>query len=280
MSAASIPRVNLPYNDDEEAERARAAAILSAGSQKTPPSDGGGAGAGSNQAAATGGDAITNTNLNTVAVDKSQHDGLPNLRSETVPDANGDTRQPGGGDVRGADESAGARAQSPPSGASANGSQSADGGARALAQKDAGGVMMARSVLHSPRKDTAPSTSVSPAPGRDSADGGSPRRAADSTPAVSLPSFGAMLPVKTLGAIYTLRSQGGVVRFQVSYDRQGKGWFVPKGTEIIGVVRGSDYDRVYITMTGLIDPGTGKFIKLSGDILSSDGASGMVGKRR
>src|SRR5438105_10912039 len=257
MSAASIPRVNLPYNDDEEAERARAAAILSAGaptashtpldgrdeapldesgkdavsakrskrktkkvfiaavafflllllilvgavfalramrggnknptlkvgaaeekkgggfsdnlsgdeklnaalsvlSQKTPPSDGGGAGAGSNQAAATGGDAITNTNLNTVAVDKSQHDGLPNLRSETVPDANGDTRQPGGGDVRGADESAGARAQSPPSGASANGSQSADGGARALAQKDAGGVMMARSVLHSPRQDTAP----------------------------------------------------------------------------------------------------------------------------
>jgi cytoskeletal protein RodZ len=256
-------------------------AALNVLSRKSPPPDGGGgAGADSNQAAATGGDAITNTNLNTVAADKSQHDGLHSQRSETVPDAGGDTRQPGGGDVRGADESAGARAQSPTTGAGANGSQSAGGGASAVAQRGAGGAMTARSVLHSPRKDATPSTSVSPAPGRDPADGGSPRRAADSTPAVSLPSFGAMLPIKTLGAIYTLRSQGGVVRFQVSYDRRGKGWFVPKGTEIIGVVRGSDYDRAYITMTGLIDPGTGKFIKLSGDILAADGASGMVGKRR
>ncbi|MFL6284604.1 MAG: hypothetical protein ACJ74Q_15770 [Pyrinomonadaceae bacterium] len=239
-------------------------------------------GATNNNASTDPGGGLTNSNANAAASggQGQQHDGFNNLRPETVPDAGGGQRQAAEWEGRG--QAQGAAAPAPTGQANGGGAVNQGGSVNANTgrQAEARGGTLARSVLHSPRKEEI-AAAVPVTAGGGSTGGGDARPRADVPgSSIVLPTFGAMLPIKTLGAVYTLRSQGGVVRFQVSYDRRGKGWFVPKGTEIIGVVRGSDYDRAYVTMTGLIDPASGKFIKLSGDILASDGASGLVGKRR
>lgn len=97
--------------------------------------------------------------------------------------------------------------------------------------------------------------------------------------AVALPSFGSMLPVRSLGVVYTLRS-GGLVRFELTRDVKGKGWFLPHGTVLVGALRGSEYDRAFISLVGFIDSESGRFVKITGDVLGSDGGTGVRGKRR
>lgn len=53
-----------------------------------------------------------------------------------------------------------------------------------------------------------------------------------------------------------------------------------KGVTIIGRQQGGEYDRAYIALVGFIDPASGKFVKIGGDVLGSDGAPGLRGKRR
>ncbi|HEU4593777.1 MAG TPA: hypothetical protein VFS10_01325 [Pyrinomonadaceae bacterium] len=203
------------------------------------------------------------------------------LRSETVGVERGSGGPFFGGDTTGggARQVAGAQPTPAQPGSAADDSR---GGLAAVASSVSRSVpgIPARSVLHSPRKDAA---SAMPTPSSTSTGTGEVGRAPGGSTAASpltLPSFGAMLPVKSLGAIYTLRSSGGVVRFEVAYEKRGKGWVIPKGTEIVGVVRGSDRDRAFITMTGMIDPQTGKFVKLAGDLLGADGATGVRGERK
>jgi hypothetical protein len=93
---------------------------------------------------------------------------------------------------------------------------------------------------------------------------------------VALPPFGAFLPVRTLGAIYTLRQI--LARFELTRDVRGDGWEMEKGTILIGQLQGSEQDRAYLNMIGLIDPASGKFVKLNGDLLGADGAPGIKGK--
>src|SRR5262245_49564774 len=61
---------------------------------------------------------------------------------------------------------------------------------------------------------------------------------------VALPTFGAMLPVRTLGAIYTLRPS--LTRFELTREVRGQGWLLSKGTVFIGRQQGSENDRAYI----------------------------------
>ncbi len=96
---------------------------------------------------------------------------------------------------------------------------------------------------------------------------------------VVLPSFGSMLPVRSLGVLYTLRS-GSLARFELTRDVRGQGWSMKKGTVIVGVNRGSEYDRAYMAVVGFIDPESGRLVKLTGDVLGGDGGSGMRGRRR
>ena len=96
---------------------------------------------------------------------------------------------------------------------------------------------------------------------------------------VVLPSFGSMLPVRSLGVLYTLRS-GSLARFELTRDVRGQGWAMKKGTVIVGVNRGSEYDRAYIAIVGFIDPESGRFVKFTGDVLGGDGGAGMRGRRR
>ena len=203
------------------------------------------------------------------------------LRSETVGGERGSGGPFFGGDTSGGGARQGAGAQPTPA-QPGSAADDARGGLAAAASSVSRSVpgTPARSVLHSPRKDAA-SAIPTPSPGTTGAgEGGRAPGGSTAAGSLTLPSFGAMLPVKSLGAIYTLRSSGGVVRFEVAYEKRGKGWVIPKGTEIVGVVRGSDRDRAFITMTGMIDPQTGKFVKLAGDLLGADGATGVRGERK
>lgn len=96
---------------------------------------------------------------------------------------------------------------------------------------------------------------------------------------VVLPSFGSMLPVRTIGGLYTLRS-GALTRLELTRDMNGNGWSMKRGTILVGTNKGGDYDRAYVSVVGFIDPQSGKLVKLGGDVLGGDGGAGLKGKRR
>jgi hypothetical protein len=96
---------------------------------------------------------------------------------------------------------------------------------------------------------------------------------------VVLPSFGSMLPVRTIGGLYTLRS-GALTRLELTRDMRGNGWSMKRGTILVGTSKGGDYDRAYVSIVGFIDPQSGKLVKLGGDVLGGDGGAGLKGKRR
>jgi hypothetical protein len=104
-------------------------------------------------------------------------------------------------------------------------------------------------------------------------------KASNSEPTVALPPFGSMLPVRTIGGLYTLRS-GAFARLELTRDMFGNGWSMKRGTILVGTTKGGEYDRAYVAIIGFIDPESGKFVKLGGDVLGGDGAAGLKGKSR
>lgn len=92
--------------------------------------------------------------------------------------------------------------------------------------------------------------------------------------------FGTLLPVRLTGSIYTLRNAGGYVRMDLTRPIEGKGYKYPAGTQLVGNVRGGESTRAFVAVVGLIDPASGEFVKFSGDLLGSDGATGIAGRRR
>jgi hypothetical protein len=103
--------------------------------------------------------------------------------------------------------------------------------------------------------------------------------AAEKRDQVTLPAFASMLPVRTIGALYTLRT-GALVRFELTRETKGDGWSMKRGTLLVGTTKGGDFDRAYVSLIGFIDPQSGKLVKLGGDLLGGDGGAGLKGKRR
>ena len=120
--------------------------------------------------------------------------------------------------------------------------------------------------------------SASPTPEPSSSSPGAIRKS-HSEPTVTLPPFGSMLPVRTIGGLYTLRSSA-LARVELTRDIVGNGWSMKRGTILVGSTRGGEYDRAYVAIIGFIDPESGKFVKLGGDVLGGDGAAGLKGKSR
>jgi len=92
--------------------------------------------------------------------------------------------------------------------------------------------------------------------------------------------FGTLLPVRLVGAIYTLRNSGGVVRMELTQPIEGKGYSYPAGTTIVGNVRGGESIRAFVTVVGLIDPVSGGLVRFTGELMGTDGASGIGGERK
>ncbi len=97
---------------------------------------------------------------------------------------------------------------------------------------------------------------------------------------VALPPLGTMLPVRTLGTIYTLRSET-LVRMQLTRAMSGAGWSLRRGTELYATVRGSDFEigRAYIALVGFVDPESNRLVRLQGNILGGDGTDGLRGRK-
>lgn len=119
---------------------------------------------------------------------------------------------------------------------------------------------------------------ASPTPER-SSNSSHPSKASHSEPKVVLPPFGSMLPVRTIGGLNTLRS-GARTRLELTRDIFGHGWSMKRGTILVGNTKGGEYDRAYVAIIGFIDPESGGFVKLGGDVLGGDGAAGLKGKSR
>jgi hypothetical protein len=106
-----------------------------------------------------------------------------------------------------------------------------------------------------------------------------PIKVSHTEPTVMLAPFGSMLPVRTVGGLYTLGS-GALARLELTRDMVGNGWSMKRGTILVGTTKGGEYDRAYVAIIGFIDPESGKFVKLGGDVLGGDGAAGLKGKSR
>lgn len=135
-----------------------------------------------------------------------------------------------------------------------------------------------KTELATPIGGAAEATSTAAAKTEEPGGAGGAARREDSA-AVAVPGFGTMLPVKTLGAIYTLRSSS-LARFELTRDVEGVGWSLKRGTVFVGSLRGGEYDRAYVSLIGFIDPETRRLVKVEGEILGGDGAGGLRGKRR
>ncbi len=98
-------------------------------------------------------------------------------------------------------------------------------------------------------------------------------------PTPSIP-FGTLLPIRFLGAVYTLRASGGLIRMELTRAVTGKSYSFPAGTVLVGTLRGSEYKRAFISVVGLIDPVSGGLVKLTGEVMGNDGASGVNGRKR
>lgn len=94
----------------------------------------------------------------------------------------------------------------------------------------------------------------------------------------TVPPFGTMLPVRTQGVIFTLRNNS-YARLELTRDMAGSGWSLPKGTALIGRTTGSEHDRAFVNIIGYIDSRENKLVTMTGDLLGSDGAHGIPGKR-
>lgn len=92
--------------------------------------------------------------------------------------------------------------------------------------------------------------------------------------------FGTLLPVRLIGAIYTLKKSGGMVRMELTQPIEGKGYSYPAGTTIVGNLRGGESNRAFVNVVGLIDPTSGGFMKFTGELIGGDGASGINGNRK
>lgn len=97
-------------------------------------------------------------------------------------------------------------------------------------------------------------------------------------PPAVLPPFGTMLPVRTQGVLFTARNNS-YARLELTRDCSGAGWSLPKGTILIGRTSGSEYDRAFVNVIGYIDPRDNKLVKMTGETLGADGATGIPGKR-
>ena len=95
----------------------------------------------------------------------------------------------------------------------------------------------------------------------------------------AVPTFGAMLPVKLIGVLYTLRT-GSLARLELTRDLTTANGFLKRGTIFVGTVQGAELDRAFVQIKGFMDPVTNSFTKLEGELLGSDGGAGLRGKRR
>lgn len=95
--------------------------------------------------------------------------------------------------------------------------------------------------------------------------------------ATVLPPFGTMLPIRTQAVILTVRNNS-YARLELTRDIKGEGWSLPKGTILIGNTSGSELGRAFVKVIGYLEPRENRFVKMTGEVLGTDGGAGLEGK--
>lgn len=126
--------------------------------------------------------------------------------------------------------------------------------------------------------DAVPKSTPAPAPVQASRESKPPAPVTIKQAPPTVPPFGTMLPVRTQGVIFTVRNNS-YARLELTRDMTGNGWSLPKGTVLIGRTTGSEHDRAFVNVIGYIDPRENKLVTMTGEVLGSDGANGIPGKR-
>ena len=93
------------------------------------------------------------------------------------------------------------------------------------------------------------------------------------------PDFGTIFPVRILGRIHTLGTNG-FARMELTRTIDIGSRSIPRGTMFIGRIAGSENDRLFVSVLGYIDAPTNRLVKISGDVQGGDGALGVRGDVR
>lgn len=90
------------------------------------------------------------------------------------------------------------------------------------------------------------------------------------------PPFGTVLPIRVLGKLHTLGTNG-LARMELTRTMQGSWGTIPRGTMFVGRVSGGEANRLFVSLIGYIDLRSNRLITLGGDLQGIDGALGMQG---
>ncbi len=90
------------------------------------------------------------------------------------------------------------------------------------------------------------------------------------------PLFGTVLPVRILGRLHTLGTNG-LARMELTRTVGGSWGTIPQGTMFIGRVSGGEANRLFVSLIGYIDRDSQRLVALGGDLQGDDGALGMKG---
>jgi hypothetical protein len=158
----------------------------------------------------------------------------------------------------------------------------------AVAPSATGGAA-SRSIRFATGARSQPEHSVLPMPGlpppmtaaRPTAPAPQPALGLPAVPAATPhpPGFGAFLPVRLLGVLYTTLP-GALARLALVREVSGEGWTLPRGTVLLARVAGSAGARAYLELTGYLVPETGRLTPLAGEVLGNDGGAGLRGQAR
>jgi hypothetical protein len=182
-----------------------------------------------------------------------------------------------------AQQSAGAVAATGGTKQTAATSASATSGSAPEAPANGSGVTVERSIHVQPvQADAARPDSNQPTPAtkNEAKEVGNSPSLPTVKPVVPRPPLGTILPVRTLGTVFTLRADS-YVRLELTRQVSGRGWSLPRGTEFYGVVRGAELEtgRAFVALVGFVDRDTNRLVRLDGNLLGGDGADGIRGRR-
>lgn len=130
------------------------------------------------------------------------------------------------------------------------------------------------SVRYAPVPGAARVSAATPAATREGVAGASPGGAK----AVGVvPPFGSKVEVEVAGAFFAPASEGSLVVMRVKADAGGEGWSLPRGTLVVGRVKGVVANsRVDVAAFGYLE--NNKLVRFSGVLLDENEAAGLPGE--
>lgn len=92
------------------------------------------------------------------------------------------------------------------------------------------------------------------------------------------PNFGTVLPVRILGSLHTLGTNG-LARMELTRTVEGSWGYLPSGTLFVGRVSGGEADRLFVSLIGYLNDDN-RLVPLGGDLQGIDGALGLKGQSK